>query len=445
MGCSRAAHCRAARSRWMRPHELLTTAGHTVHTRAAGALHLVAVVVVLVVVATVVGVEVLEMTASSIDSPPVEAGPAMRGSTTSARQRRRRAATGMLVLIGTGWMLSGCGAQSSVAKSSPATTTTIQPAMSTTTSTSTTTSVPGQLSDSSGDVLNVTLTVPLIRTPSPVSVGAAAPSGPWFAAGCTDTYEYDQTLEVLRLDLVNVGSTVLQASDLADGLTVVSPSGAPLSAGSCGSDKYATTTDAVLGCANSTSVVDLAPGDSAVWCPIIEVLAGDTLGEVQFAPGSAFRGSAFATEEIWHEPIITPPAVSSTTTPMTPALTGVESCVVASAAPEIRPTTIVFGCATASDGVKAISWASWTLTRATGTGTLYVDTCRPFCAAGKTDTYDHASVRLTDPVISGGHLVYRDVTVTTGMLGLPCPFIAKCRDGSMVVSDSSPGGGWGYD
>ncbi len=51
--------------------------------------------------------------------------------------------------------------------------------------------------------------------------------------------------------------------------------------------------------------------------------------------------------------------------------------------PAYKPQSLTQYCADAGTGVVKIKWTSWTSTRATGTGSYYVNLCEPDCADGK--------------------------------------------------------------
>jgi len=92
----------------------------------------------------------------------------------------------------------------------------------------------------------------------------------------------------------------------------------------------------------------------------------------------------------------------------------------------IRPTSVSIGCASHAIFMTGVTWSSWTVDGASGSGTLHVNDCRPSCATG-TVSQAPAFVVLSDPV--GG--VFRDVLMTP--------------PGGTVTSQSSsePGSGWG--
>ena len=48
-----------------------------------------------------------------------------------------------------------------------------------------------------------------------------------------------------------------------------------------------------------------------------------------------------------------------------------------------KPTIYTLECATGETAVRRITWSSWTSKSATGTGTLWIDLCKPNCAYGK--------------------------------------------------------------
>jgi len=112
---------------------------------------------------------------------------------------------------------------------------------------------------------------------------------------------------ILKFDLMNEGSTLLQADDLGQGLTLVNTFGTPLTDTSCSHSSSFSTTNTASGCTDSTTnSVDLIPGDSALWCVVVIPAwfpTGTTLSEVQFSPGWAFTGTSFDTVETWHIPL----------------------------------------------------------------------------------------------------------------------------------------------
>lgn len=49
----------------------------------------------------------------------------------------------------------------------------------------------------------------------------------------------------------------------------------------------------------------------------------------------------------------------------------------------VKPTGITEYCADAGSGVISIKWSTWSTTKATATGTFYINGCDPSCADGK--------------------------------------------------------------
>ena len=55
--------------------------------------------------------------------------------------------------------------------------------------------------------------------------------------------------------------------------------------------------------------------------------------------------------------------------------------------PEVQPERIVISCADEGIFVDSITWSKWGNRRATGQGTLNVNTCKPNCAEGNFKQY----------------------------------------------------------
>lgn len=60
-----------------------------------------------------------------------------------------------------------------------------------------------------------------------------------------------------------------------------------------------------------------------------------------------------------------------------------------------RPSIITLTCADAGIGVQDMTWATWTSSGATGHGLLWLNLCKPDCAAGKFARYP-VRVALSD-------------------------------------------------
>jgi len=80
--------------------------------------------------------------------------------------------------------------------------------------------------------------------------------------------------------------------------------------------------------------------------------------------------------------------------------------------PEYKPQSLTQYCADAGNGVTKIKWSSWTSTRATGTGSFYVNLCDPNCADGKL-VWAKAKVVLSGAKFSRGKRYLMNVTVSS--------------------------------
>jgi hypothetical protein len=87
-------------------------------------------------------------------------------------------------------------------------------------------------------------------------------------------------------------------------------------------------------------------------------------------------------------------------------------------------------CATADVAVLYITWDSWGDASAYRKGTLDVNTCQLYYAAGHIDTYPESTISVSDPVDTSGIPVFQQVSV------LP--------NGTAPVEMSSDPGGWGW-
>lgn len=80
------------------------------------------------------------------------------------------------------------------------------------------------------------------------------------------------------------------------------------------------------------------------------------------------------------------------------------------------PRSIVFGCCdpptfAGTRAKRPIRWKSWTQKGAIGTGAMWVDPCRPDCAAEGYRRYP-ATILFSDPRKLGVHRVFREMSIT---------------------------------
>jgi hypothetical protein len=99
----------------------------------------------------------------------------------------------------------------------------------------------------------------------------------------------------------------------------------------------------------------------------------------------------------------------------------------------VRPSSLIFGCATSADSFFPIHWSSWTPTGATATATQNVNDCLPSCAGGTFSSYA-MEVHLSAPEYVDGMYVFFDISATpTGAVGPP----------QSLSNESGLGWGWG--
>ena len=66
-----------------------------------------------------------------------------------------------------------------------------------------------------------------------------------------------------------------------------------------------------------------------------------------------------------------------------------------------KPTTILFTCADGNEGIEKISWSTWSVKGAVGTGTYFRNQCDPDCANGKF-AYQKVSLALGGAIATEG-------------------------------------------
>jgi hypothetical protein len=91
--------------------------------------------------------------------------------------------------------------------------------------------------------------------------------------------------------------------------------------------------------------------------------------------------------------------------------------------PAYKPESLTQYCADAGTGVVKIKWTSWTSTRATGTGSYYVNLCEPNCADGKL-VWAKVKVVLSGAKFTRGKRYLMNVNVSS-LNGKPLPESAR--------------------
>jgi hypothetical protein len=99
-----------------------------------------------------------------------------------------------------------------------------------------------------------------------------------------DTYQTNGGSWVVALSLANTGTTILNTSSdsYEDAVTLIDTSNTAWSedyGGSCG---YQNASVVLPECKNSAYILDLTPGSTAVWCPMIVFPAASRLNKIQF-------------------------------------------------------------------------------------------------------------------------------------------------------------------
>jgi len=67
-----------------------------------------------------------------------------------------------------------------------------------------------------------------------------------------------------------------------------------------------------------------------------------------------------------------------------------------------HPKTFTLACADANESLGSLTWTGWGSSRATATGKLVINRCRPSCVAGKFVSYP-VDVVMSHRVRAGGH------------------------------------------
>ena len=116
-----------------------------------------------------------------------------------------------------------------------------------------------------------------------------------------------------------------------------------------------------------------------------------------------------------------------------------------------KPASIIIACGSTPLTFQDLSWASWTMSSATGTGQLSEDDCTPDCAGGTFHQYE-ASVTLKTVVSSINGPVFSVIDATypdggpdreasgTFSLPVPPPPSPTCSASQLRPSEGAPGG-----
>jgi len=79
--------------------------------------------------------------------------------------------------------------------------------------------------------------------------------------------------------------------------------------------------------------------------------------------------------------------------------------------PSIKPDSLTQFCADAGVSVIHIHWSSWSAKGAAGSGTLAINSCDPYCAAGKY-SYTPVRIELSGLKVLDGKSYLRNVVLT---------------------------------
>ncbi|MEW2620426.1 hypothetical protein [Streptomyces sp. NPDC048106] len=82
-----------------------------------------------------------------------------------------------------------------------------------------------------------------------------------------------------------------------------------------------------------------------------------------------------------------PPTATASPTATAPAARGDRVLVDCFSHRNVRPTDFILACGDGNSRLKGLRWTSWGADGATGTGTNWVNDCKPYCAAGAFHPY----------------------------------------------------------
>lgn len=91
----------------------------------------------------------------------------------------------------------------------------------------------------------------------------------------------------------------------------------------------------------------------------------------------------------------------------------------------LRPAgTVVLSCADGNSELKGTHWRSWGAGEAVGSTDFGVNLCTPTCVTSRMRFFPAATVRLLDPVRSGGGLFFSKAVITYSVGGHTKTFAA---------------------
>jgi hypothetical protein len=82
---------------------------------------------------------------------------------------------------------------------------------------------------------------------------------------------------------------------------------------------------------------------------------------------------------------------------------------------QVRPKQVVFACADGNFYVDRLDWVGWGGARAVGLGTVHLNDCEPYCAAGHFHTYSAVLIASGSQRCPDGEPAY--LTVTWAFVG----------------------------
>jgi hypothetical protein len=202
-------------------------------------------------------------------------------------------------------------------------------------------------------------------------------------------------LVAVVLKLTNAGHSILQSGDPWSGLVLVDGTHATISRSCLG---YST--DALSTCGDTSGGnVNLLPGTSVVGCPVVTVPVGASITSVQFSAPFGLSGSAYwRVHDSGLPPLPPPVSKPRVRTCSGSSYTGYVT---------LRPRLVYPSCATKyTVVVSRITWTTWTVTSAHGTGLVGTWRCGVTDATHAVAHCYPAVVTLSTPITAAGVRVF---------------------------------------